>query len=499
MAVLLGGVALIQTQSRFLDPDTWWHITVGEHILRSHAWPMSDPYSFTAHGGDWIAYEWLGEVVMALAARAGGLAGVALLQRALVALLALLLYYYAYLRSGKAKAACFAAALLLPVAGVIFTLRPQLLAYIFLLVTLICLEQFRHGHTRALWFLPLVFLLWVNTHGTFVIGLAMIGLYWASGTVSFQAGGLVAERMMPRQRIQLLSAFLFCTLALLVTPYGSRLAAYPLQMAISQPLVTSNIQEWQPLTFSMPLGKYLLALLLALFVAQVVFRLSYRLEELAMLVLAVYATCVHIRFAMVFAILLAPIVASVLARWVSPYDPAKDHYFLNVAIIVLVVVGLARVLPSKRELDNMVAKEYPVGAVDYLRHHPEPTGMFNEYFWGGYLISQLGPEHKVFIDGRADLYEYSGVLRDYSEIVSMNRDAMRLLDKYGIQSCLVNRHGSVTTLLSASPDWKVVYSDDLSTIFVRNRNVPSPQGSPRAAYQNSRVSEASPNLSRGRK
>ena len=54
-----------------------------------------------------------------------------------------------------------------------------------------------------------------------------------------------------------------------------------------------------------------------------------------------------------------------------------------------------------------IAKDYPVAAVDYLRQHPHPKGMFNDYFYGGYLIWRLGPQHKVFIDGRGDLYEYS--------------------------------------------------------------------------------------------
>src|SRR5712692_2301459 len=120
MAVLLVGVALVGAQSHLIDPDTWWHVTVGEQILKTHAWPVSDTYSFTARGAGWIAYEWLGGVFMALAARAGGLLGLALLQKALVALFTLLLYYYAYLKSGNSKAACIAATLVLPIAPVAF-------------------------------------------------------------------------------------------------------------------------------------------------------------------------------------------------------------------------------------------------------------------------------------------------------------------------------------------------------------------------------------------
>src|ERR1700757_3016844 len=80
MGVLLVGVALIGAQDRLIDPDTWWHVTAGEQILKTHTWPTSDTYSFTARGAGWIAYEWLGEVFLALAARAGGLMGLAMFQ-----------------------------------------------------------------------------------------------------------------------------------------------------------------------------------------------------------------------------------------------------------------------------------------------------------------------------------------------------------------------------------------------------------------------------------
>src|ERR1700741_471171 len=97
MGVLLVGVALIGAQDRLIDPDTWWHVTVGEQILRTHTWPTTETYSFTTNGASSIAYEWLGEFSLALAARAGGLLGLALFQKAIVILVALLLYYYAYL------------------------------------------------------------------------------------------------------------------------------------------------------------------------------------------------------------------------------------------------------------------------------------------------------------------------------------------------------------------------------------------------------------------
>src|SRR5712692_6297802 len=169
-ALLVAG-GFLGARTSLADPDTWWHIKVGDAILRNGAWPTTDPYSFTVSGTPWMAYEWLGEVAMAAAARLGGLRAPTVLLVALVGILLLLLYYYAALRSGKSKAAFVACALVLPVAAAFFTLRPQLLGYIFLLITLICLEHYRRGRQWVLWVLPPLFLVWVNTHGTFVFGL----------------------------------------------------------------------------------------------------------------------------------------------------------------------------------------------------------------------------------------------------------------------------------------------------------------------------------------
>ena len=51
-----------------------------------------------------------------------------------------------------------------------------------------------------------------------------------------------------------------------------------------------------------------------------------------------------------------------------------------------------------------------MGAVDYLKKNPLPGPMYNNYGFGGYLVWSRGPEQKVFIDGRGDVYERGGVL-----------------------------------------------------------------------------------------
>ena len=105
---------------------------------------------------------------------------------------------------------------------------------------------------------------------------------------------------------------------------------------------------------------------------------------------------------LIFLMVLVPIVAAFLTRWMPAYDQSTDKYALNLLIIAVLLVWAVKLLPARTEVADSLSKDYPVGAVQYLRQHPQPTGMFNDYSYGGYLIWQLGPQHKVFIDGRAD-------------------------------------------------------------------------------------------------
>jgi len=72
LAMCLVGRVFLRRPQFLCDPDLWWHIRVGEDILRTRHFPTTDSYSWTVAGNPWIAYEWLGEIALALVNRAGG-------------------------------------------------------------------------------------------------------------------------------------------------------------------------------------------------------------------------------------------------------------------------------------------------------------------------------------------------------------------------------------------------------------------------------------------
>lgn len=467
LASLLVGAVFVPARLFIVDPDIWWHIKVGESILATHRWPTTDPYSFTVSGQPWIAYEWLGEVLWAAIMRIGGIRGLELLLIVLGSTVMLALYGYTTLCSGKSKAGFVACALLFVLANASFTLRPQMLGYLFLILTLIALELFRQGKRGALWFLPVLFLGWVNVHGSFVIGLGAILVYWLSGLKDFRLGGIEARRWPAADRRRIALVFLLCVSVLPITPYGTELAVYPFDVALSQPVNVANILEWQPMPFGALGGKLFLALLIAFILFQVLLRISWRLEEFALCLFGIAMACFHVRFLLIFVPFFAPLLSRIFARWMPPYDRSKDRVFLNVAITAILLGSFVRYFPSQSDLKKSIAEHFPVKAVDYLETHAIPGPMFNNYGYGGYLVWTLAPKQRDFIDGRADVFERGGVLADYMHITLLKPGAFAVLRGYGIRSCLLEREEPLATVLAVLPDWQRVYGDDRSVLFVR--------------------------------
>ena len=466
LASMLVGAVFYSGRGFAVDPDLWWHVKNGQNIFATHHWPTTDPFSFTVAGTPWLAYEWLGDVVIGTVAKLAGLRGLDVLLIVLGSAVMLSLYAFTTLRCGNSKAGFVAALVLFMFANPSFSLRPQMLGYFFLILTLIALEYFRQGKTRALWCLPPLFLVWVNTHGSWVIGFGVMLVFWASGLIAFRAVGFESKRWSTLERIRLELIFALCLAMIPFTPYGTKLAAYPFMVASALPLNVAHVLEWLPMPLDLLGGKIFLGLVMGFFLYQIVTGSKYRLHEWALFLGGTIMAFLHVRFVLLFVPFFAPLLAVLLARWLPQYKRNKDKYVLNAILMGAVCVAMVHYLPSNADLKQIVARSFPVRAVDYMRVHDIPRPMYNTYGYGGYLIGAL-PEEKVFIDGRGDLYEVGGAFADYLEISTLRPAAFSLLRSYGIKSCLLDRKEALATVMGALPDWKQVYSDDASVLFVR--------------------------------
>ena len=162
------------------------------------------------------------------------------------------------------------------------------------------------------------------------------------------------------------------------------------------------------------------------------------------------------------------IVCPILSRLVAPLlgkESGREQPVANAVLLVVFAIAIVWGFPARADLEKQVQKRSPVAAVDYIRKAGLQGPMLNEYVFGDYLIWAL-PEHKVFIDGRGDIYDWSGVFAEYGRLVTVSEDPNRVLNKYGIRFCLLAPTSSLVHILPYL-GWKKTYEDPVAAIFER--------------------------------
>jgi len=126
---------------------------------------------------------------------------------------------------------------------------------------------------------------------------------------------------------------------------------------------------------------------------------------------------------------------------------------------------LLAAFPSEATLQAAVARKFPVKALEFIQAHPTPGRLLNSYNFGGYLL--WSTRRPVFIDGRSELYEATGVLGDYAQMIGAGPKALETLETYGVEACLLEPRDPLAGLLAQRPDWQRAYQDEASVLYVK--------------------------------
>ena len=474
---MLGGLlivlAVLTVRSRFDDPDMWWHLKTGEIIWTTHTIPTTDIFSYTTNNHSYVAHEWLSQLLIYGAYRFGGYPGLMLWLCFYTSALLIAGYCLCSLYSKNAKVG-FVGALTIWLFGTSgFAIRPQMVGYLLLVVELLLLHLGRTRNPR--WFLamPPLFAIWVNCHGTFFLGLILAGVFLFSALFNFQKGSLVASCWDPHRRRLLVIALLLSIAAMFVNPIGVKEVLYPLDTILHQPIGLAEVSEWQPLQLTSSRGLAFLAVLGCIFLVVIVRRTELLWHELLLLAAGACAAAGHRRMVFVFGILAAPILSRLLSAFWEGYDAEQDRPLPNSVFLAAALVTAFWAFPSQQALARQVNEQSPVKAVEFISTHHLSGRLLNEYIYGGYLI-WAAPEHPVFLDGRSDVFEQTGVLAEFGKWATLQSDPKELLDKYNISFCLLARTSPMAFVLPLLPGWTVVYSDNNSAIFVRSEGRSKP-------------------------
>jgi len=467
IAAILFGKAFWTCHERIVDPDLGWHLRNGQYLLTQLRFPAIDSYSFTAAGSKWLDHSWLPEVLYYASYRFLGLQGVLVVFTAAVTALLLSVFWLSLKRAEDPLAAAVVTILGGLLAMVGFTPRAQNFGWLCFAAIFAILLRFRDERRASLWFVPIVFCVWINCHGSWPIGLAVFAIILGSGWVRHDFGTLIAAPWTRSERKQLTIIFGVSVASLFINPFGWRLVLYPFDLAFRQTVNVGLVEEWAAVNFNDSRGLFVLIALGGVFAAALMQKRGWRIDDVFLIALALVCGLKHIRFLVFAGIVLPPIFASRLGR-LSSYDPAHERRVLNGLVMATVIAIVVLRFPTNQQLQLQIDQFFPFNAVQYLNAHPQQGNMFNQYEWGGYL-EWKEPALRTFIDSRTDIFEYKGVLQDYVAISAVDY-SQELLDKYQTAYVLYSAESSLSYFLSKSPLWECVYRDKQAVIFRRVRS-----------------------------
>jgi hypothetical protein len=468
-ALLLATVAHPQgLRSLLSDGDTGWHIRAGELILQTGRVPVTDPFSFSRPQQPWFAWEWLADVVFAQTWRWRGLAGVAALAGAVLALAATATLGRILGRGCGLWIGLAATMTIVSASSIHYLARPHVFSILFYTLALWTLTEDRDRRGRLVWLLVPLTALWVNLHAGFVAWLATLGLLVLFCGTQREWSGV--------RRYGALAVL--CSLASLLNPYGWQLHLHIVRY-LNSPWILDHVQEFQsPLIRSE--STIVFALLLLATVALV--PQSDRFEAVLVLVWGFLAlrSARHVPF---FAIAAAPVLASAIARsWArlaarasasSPlrifWDLAQEfgcHPRVSAWLPLSAAVVMAAVPAA-----GFPEKIFPVQAVEWnlqqLTHAADMPRILTSDQWADYLIFRLYPQQRVFFDGRSDFYG-PAIGSDYRKLLSGESPWRELLERYQFDLALLPHDWALSTSLEREPGWRLVYRDPVAALFARD-------------------------------
>lgn len=490
------------------DTDIFWHLKTGEIIWQTHRVPHQDLYSFTRSGEEWIDAQWLFQVAIYLFYRIGGYTSMVLFGSALTAITWFLILLSGYERKRYFRS-CLLVSICLFVASLRLKLRPEIFSFFFLTLELVLINLYQQGKKWALYPIPFLIMLWVNSQGLWPIGIFLLVASLVEQVLALPEFGLERYfKLTPvsggkKEIWQLGLCLLASGLLLWVNPYGWKGVIFPLRLlweiSSSESFIGGYIAEFLS-PFSM--DKTLLAPYIILIVfSGLIFLFSLFSRRLFLGDFVVWGAFLYLsatarRNVALFAISTAILGTKQLLNFSAPAWSWLRRFserflrlrFLGASLLIIGMVFWSREIFTSRFFIwnglncrfgvGILETEYPVRASEFLKsisglESAEPLKIFTDLFNAGYLIWAGYPGWRVYVDPRLEQVYSDQFIRRYAGLYNNWETFIEEDQKYNFDLVAVTSYqpGALNFLRNFyyNPQWALIYFDGNCVVFLKNK------------------------------
>jgi hypothetical protein len=439
LVVALIGMAARQGFRPISDPDTWWHLRLGDDLWRT--WSFTDPAPWTRFATEpWVTTQWLPEMVASRFEHLFGLPGVVWLACAGFVTITATLYLVC---RGEADVLAAAIATAVGLLGMSATLtpRPQLVSFILLLVVTGAWLRTARDLRLRWWLVPLSWL-WACSHGM-----------WFSGVVvgAVMVVGLILDgRARGRTALKMLGIPIASLLAAAVTPVGPQLLLAPFAVGG----ITRYITEWAPPSIH-DLSPAATAVMIGVVAVTLARGRRVAWTTIGLLLLATGWALLSARTVTLGAAIAAPLMAAAIQSLLHDRAPAVSRTetagLVGAAAAALTTVAL--LLPGGTGTPGQVPNRLNA-ALDRLPRH---TVIFNDSMLGGWLLWRH-PSLEPVMDGRAEAFPKAH-FEGYVKTSQAGAGWESFLEVTDSRHALVEKSSPLATALQQRLNWRSLGGD----------------------------------------
>jgi hypothetical protein len=443
---------------RMVAIDLAYQVRAGDLMLDTHRVLRVNTFTFVRGGVPWLNQQWGAQVVTASAWRLGGWNAVAFSWGLLIGAT----FFFVY-RSVRASGASPRTASLLTlgsyVVGIeLLAMRPQLFGIVLFAATqwIVCT---RAEHARRLWLIPVLVLVWANTHGSFPLAFLLLGFAWLRDRRS--------QPVIARTILGVAAASLATSL---VNPYGPRVWSYAAGLSTNG-TIAKYVAEWMPPSVRSPTGLLFFGSLLA--VAAFLARRREAVDWITLLELAVVA---GLGFVAIRGVIWWALVAPVAVARVRGQEARRERSAspLNAAVAATVVCLLLVALPFRRGTNP------DTGAPDVLTVAPQelvaaatgrvPLGsnVFASQVFASWMEFSA-PSDRVLVDSRIELFP-DAVWLQYLAVSDGRQGWQATLDAWNVRALVLDpgQASGLLQVIGSDGGWRRVLKTDDGSVYVRS-------------------------------
>jgi hypothetical protein len=503
MGVFLVFVFLFTT-FKIADDDFFWHLATGRYIVENGVIPGTDVFGELTQNVKWIPFEWGWDVFSYLLYQIGGF-NLILIFRS-IALVFIFWFIFRLLNKFRVNSIVSLIVLASLIVAMMdrLTPRPHVITYLFFIVLINILVSAkyleRNKYYKYLFFLPLIFLIWGNFHPGVLAGGLILFIFTVSETLVYlfpdklTSSGITA--LNKDQLIKLWVISIASALVLLINPHG--IQTYIYTYGHTNMKMLEYIKEWRS-PFDPEVGYSFINLLFKIFLFGGFLILIYAYIRKDIFVAIIYIGFVlysirAIRFMIDYEIIIAFFLALSLDYFINllkqknSFNKFISFVLYNNIVKIAVVLGMifvmynipdgslyVKIMRYYRIFGLGVDNAYmPVQLMDFVKENNISGKAYNYFESGGILVWSI-PGQKNFIDSRNlndDIYF------EYRSIMTKGAGFADKIEKYGfdfiiyVDPDLIRRpqtlQSNIISYFSDNPNWKLVYWDDRSFLFLKN-------------------------------